>query len=108
MTKPRIAGNSILWKIIAIMAGTMLIQAALLFGTVFYGGTIDELQNNAFDILGEKVSGRKSDIEDNMVQRWSNLTEPVEMINSGFSRKTERPTGTWKTIRSWPPRPSPQ
>ena len=86
MTKPRIARNSILWKIIAIMAGTMLIQAALLFGTVFYGGTIDELQNNAFDILGEKVSGRKSDIEDNMVQRWSNLSEPVEMINSEISR----------------------
>lgn len=63
----------------------MLIQAVLFFGTFWFGGSIERLNNNAFDILNERVINRKNYIENYMVQRWSNVKGAFESVNNKVS-----------------------
>lgn len=68
-----------------VLLPTLLItfaQAVLFYGVFAVGGTMDRLLNNAYDMFAEKVSGRKSDLENEMVQRWSNLKESVGSVES--------------------------
>ncbi|MEG1593906.1 MAG: diguanylate phosphodiesterase, partial [Oscillibacter sp.] len=59
---------------------------SLLVGTIFFGGMTGQLRDNAFDILGERVSGRRDNLAGEMVRRWSNLGESVDNINREAAR----------------------
>ena len=71
---------SILRKILAPLLVIMTLQAGLIYGSLVFGGTVSQLKNNMFDIFSEKVSNRRNQLENDMVQRWSNLSESVENI----------------------------
>jgi diguanylate cyclase (GGDEF)-like protein len=71
---------SILRKILAPLLVVMTLQAGLIYGSLVFGGTVSQLKNNMFDIFAEKVSSRSSHLENDMIQRWSNLSESVENI----------------------------
>ena len=60
----------------------MVIQAILFSFVILWGGTIEQLNNNALDILNERVINRKNYLENEMIQRWSNVDESVKSINS--------------------------
>lgn len=73
--------QSILTKMLLSMLLSLLLMFALLTGAIFGGGMTGQLRDNAFGILGERVSGRRDNLAGEMVQRWSNLGESVENIN---------------------------
>ncbi|MFR1519225.1 MAG: EAL domain-containing protein [Clostridia bacterium] len=70
--------STIFRKILLSMLAIVLIQSALIYGVIIYGGTLVELENNSFDIFGEKVVSRKNNLENEMLQRWSELSAAVD------------------------------
>ena len=57
-------GNrSIIRKIFTPMIIVMVIQAILFSFVILWGGTIEQLNNNALDILNERVINRKNYLE---------------------------------------------
>lgn len=78
--KPR--GRSILATLFRPLAVLLLALILLMGGVLFYGGIIGRLDQNALDILGERVKNRKSYLETEMVGKWSALDLTVSRINS--------------------------
>ncbi|MEG0378244.1 MAG: diguanylate phosphodiesterase, partial [Eubacterium sp.] len=74
--------RSIIKKLFVPMIIVMVVQALLFFMVILWGGTIEELNNNALDILNERVINRKNYLENEMIQRWSNMDESVKSIGS--------------------------
>ncbi|MEG0804063.1 MAG: diguanylate phosphodiesterase, partial [Pygmaiobacter sp.] len=77
---------SILTKMLLSMLLSLVLMFTLLSGTIFFGGMTEQLRVNAFDILDERVAGRRDNLEGEMVQRWSNLGESVQDINRESAR----------------------
>lgn len=65
--------NSILRKILIPLLAVMLLQTGLSCGAIIFGGTVSRMKENAFTILGEKVSNRGNILQTDMIERWSNL-----------------------------------
>ncbi|MEG2007636.1 MAG: EAL domain-containing protein [Oscillospiraceae bacterium] len=78
--------KSILTKMLVSMLLSLLLMFALLSGTIFFGGVTRQLRTNAFDIFGERVSGRRDNLNGEMLQRWTNLGESVQDINKQAAR----------------------
>ena len=72
--------HTILIKILIPLLLAMLVQAGLIFSVILFGGTTSQLKANAYDILSERVISRKNDLENEMVQRWSNVYGPMQAI----------------------------
>lgn len=70
--------STIFRKILISMLIIVLIQSVLIYGAIIYGGSLTELEKNSFDIFGEKVISRKNNLENEMLQRWSELSAAVE------------------------------
>lgn len=60
----------------------MLVQTILFCGSIYFGGTLDRLNQNSADILNERVINRKSYLENEMLQRWANLSSGAQAINT--------------------------
>ena len=74
--------GSIMKKILVPLIILMIIQGCLFCGTILFGGTIEQLNYNAFEILNERVINRKNYIQNEMIQRWSNVEDTVAAVNS--------------------------
>lgn len=59
----------------------MLVQAGIFLITIFGAGTIAQLENNSFAILNERVINRKNYLQNEMIQRWSNIRPTVDCVN---------------------------
>lgn len=82
MLKSILIRKSIARKILLPMVWVLLLQSFIFAGTILYGGTIDHLEENSYNILNEQVSSRRNYIQNEMIQRWSNLAEYTEIINT--------------------------
>lgn len=82
MKKFFIKNNSIAKKMLIPLSAVLLIQAIWFGCTILWGGTIKQLNKNAFDILNERVINRKNYLQNEMIQRWSNLDDSVVSIHS--------------------------
>lgn len=71
-------------------------QAGLIYSVILFGGTTSQLKANAYDILSEKVISRKNDLENEMIQRWSNVHGPMQTI---LDRIDAVLTGQWDRPR---------
>ncbi|MEG1618028.1 MAG: EAL domain-containing protein [Eubacterium sp.] len=72
--------QSIMKKLFIPMIIVMVIQTLLFSCVILWGGTIDNLNKNALDILNERVINRKNYLENEMAQRYSNIDESVKKI----------------------------
>lgn len=76
--------KSILQKFMIPILSIMLAQT-ILFACIFlFGGTINSLDNNSFDILTERTLSRKNYLENSMLH-WANLEKAENEINSAVS-----------------------
>ncbi len=74
--KKRWGGERSLFRQMLIFLLAILLIQSLLYLSVFSGGGIlDETEDNAFSILMERTANRKLYLENEMVQRWSNMKE---------------------------------
>ena len=73
MQKERHRSVTIRKKLLIPMAAVLILQAVLFSTTLLWGGTIEQLDRNAMDILSERVESRKNYLQNEMIQRWTNL-----------------------------------
>lgn len=66
--------RSIFQRILLPLMIIIIAQSVLFAGLVLWGGTMDRLNNNAADILSERVLGRKNYLQNEMIQSWSHLS----------------------------------
>lgn len=74
--------KSILRRLMIPMTFLIMLQIFVMGGIIFYGGFVEQLEQNAIDILAERVSNRGNYLQDEMCSRWSNVNYAVETINS--------------------------
>ncbi len=72
----------------------LLIQDVLFLSTIIFGGTIQSLEKNAFDIFNERVSARKNYLQSEMIHRWSNIGATQEKINLRIQHSLRQFAGT--------------
>lgn len=75
MRKIGLKRNSIITRLLLSMLAVLLIHTSILAANIRHGGTIDELNKNSVDILNEKVLNRKNHVQNEMIQRRSNITK---------------------------------
>ena len=73
--------KTILRKMMVPMVVVLLLQACMFLGVLLFGGTLQQLNQNAVEILNERVINRKNYLENEIIQYWSGLDESVEYIN---------------------------
>ncbi|MFQ8600316.1 MAG: hypothetical protein ACLSAP_06850 [Oscillospiraceae bacterium] len=78
--------QTILRKMMVPMVAVLLLQACMFLGVLLFGGTLRQINQNAVDILNERVINRKNYLENEMIQYWSVLDESVEYVNSVTAR----------------------
>lgn len=81
--------NSIMRKLLIPMMIVLIVQATIFVVTILFGGTIEQINRNSFDILNERVINRKNYIENEMVQRWSKFEDIDERLNKTVSQVLE-------------------
>ena len=83
---PKQRHTTLLRGIIVPILSVMILQTGLVYGAIVLGGSVSQLESNAFSILGERVAGRASNLETSMVQNWSNVNSTQatleELVNS--------------------------
>lgn len=77
--------NNIFRRILIPLLILAVAQAGLIYGAVQASGSIQELEHNSFDIFRERVAGRKTEFENSMIQRWSDLEEPMSRLDKTLS-----------------------
>ena len=95
-----VKNNSIMLKMFIPMLAVMLIQAGLFTGAILWGGTIGQLNQNAYDIINQRVINRKNYLQNEMIQRWSNVQVTVDSINSATDKVLEEYGQNYLDIRS--------
>lgn len=72
--------NTIFKKILMPLMLIMALQLCIVYGGIYLGGTVREMENNSLDILAERTQSRANMLESEMVGRWSRLESTAEAI----------------------------
>lgn len=81
----RLHRNSILYRVLALMFGTLLVMFSILYGVIFFGGVTEQLRQNSFDILGERVTNRENNLESDMLRRWANVEDSASFVEESVN-----------------------
>ena len=82
--------HSIMRRMWIPLSFVMILQSVLFDRSILGGGTIDRLEQNRFEILNERVTNRKNYLENEMIQRWSDLAAAETLINQKVSNMLEQ------------------
>lgn len=66
----------------------MFFQSAIFYVATVHGGVIDALNQNASDILTERVINRKNEVETQFNTKWSNMDTCIERIDAAYNTVT--------------------
>jgi diguanylate cyclase (GGDEF)-like protein len=102
MIKKGFKRNSIMVRLLFSMLAVLLIQTFLFAGNIWYGGTIEELNNNSVDLLEKRVFSRKNYLQNEMIQRWSNLSKFEHDIQTAMDSYLEEKEITLSTLKQEP------
>lgn len=69
------------------MISVVLIQVIMLIIVTFSSGIIEILERNSFDILNQTIESKSKNVENEMIQHWSNITESESIINDTIMNK---------------------
>ena len=72
--------NTILSKLLLPVIAVMLAQSLLYLALFWQGGVVSHANENAYDILNERVSNRKQYIENEMLHKWINFRDSEEKV----------------------------
>ena len=77
-------------KLIKTMMIVLLVQV-ILFGIAIFGGnTVENISNEYLNILDNRVLVRKNDMQEEMLQRWSNIRGFQEYIEDEYKKSGAR------------------
>lgn len=94
--------KTILRRLLLPIVAVMLAQAFLYILVFWKGGVVNHADQNAYDILNERVLGRKQYIENEMVHRWSNLHEHETAILATIERTLQENGASLEDIKNDP------
>lgn len=77
--------RSIIDRTLLTMIIVVLIQSVIFTVTLLHSDIVAKTSQNAFDTLNEKVTNRRTYIENDMVQRWSNLESKASLMSDKIS-----------------------
>ena len=72
------------------LIAVVLLQAAISFGTVFWSGTTDMLDEYSVGILSQTVENRRIILENHMIQDWSAVSEEVAQAGEALEAILDR------------------
>ncbi len=75
----------------------MFLQAIIFYFAAVYGGMEESLNQNAADILSERLNNRKNEIETQFNDRWANLSDCEREIDRIY-RQLERQAGDYPFV----------
>lgn len=78
-------GKSFLFRVSTFLIATLVFQCALFAAFLFQGGVLNQLDQNAVDIFDEQISNRTNYLENDMLQRWSELEWTQNMVEATVS-----------------------
>ncbi len=78
----------------------VVMQAVLSFGTVIFGGTFSALRNYSIDRLKQVTETRQIILENQMVQKWSAISEEYETANQTLDALLSEHDTTFDTFFS--------
>lgn len=93
----KIRSNSIAFKLGVAFVISMVVQSILLSVLLICGGVIKESKANAYEIFYEKVSGRASNLENEMNNVWINFEHYSEQIRRYFTERDMEAAHTEKS-----------
>ena len=73
--KSRRSSSSIFARMLIFLLAILLLQTTLYLAAFFGGDILKEMENSAFSSLRERTANRRMYLENEMVQRWSNVKE---------------------------------
>ncbi len=65
----------------------MILQTGLFFATVMWGGMAERLNQNAFDVMNQRVAGRRDYLQNEMLLRWSGFSDSDQVIRMAIERR---------------------
>lgn len=77
--------NSLLFKLTAFGAGMVVMQSTLLMAVLILGGVLEETRLNAYENFNHRVKERKSYLELEMKNRWTNIDPFINQISMKLS-----------------------
>ena len=90
--------HSIMRRMWIPLSFVMILQSVLFGGSILWGGTIDRLEQNSFEILNERGTNRKNYLENEMIQRWSDLAAAETLINQKVSNMLEQNQAVYSAL----------
>ncbi|MCC2864937.1 MAG: EAL domain-containing protein [Clostridiales Family XIII bacterium] len=81
-SKIRNTESPLVKRLIIPMGVLVILEILLLVGSIFAGGLTSSLDQNAKDILQQKVASRATYLQNEMVESWSNVGLTVESVNA--------------------------
>lgn len=92
--------GSIFRRIFIPVMSVLLVQALLYIGFFQFSGLLEQSTTDSFDTLNERVDTRKTYLENEMNQRWSNLREVETMILAQIAEGLEENGATIGDIQT--------
>lgn len=90
--------NTILSKLLLPVIAVMLAQSLLYLALFWQGGVVSHANENAYDILDERVANRKQYIQNEMLHKWINFRDSEEKILNTISDSLTRRHATYEDI----------
>ena len=78
----------------------VLVEIVLMTGSYWFLGINEQLDKNARDILIQQTENRKSYLENEMIQKWSNLTTISQTINESTQKLIDQNEISLQTLDS--------
>ncbi|MDD2979750.1 MAG: ATP-binding protein [Hespellia sp.] len=88
MKEKKKRSHSLFKKIIIPLIVVMLLQSGIFFGATFYGGISDTLNQNAEDVLTERVINQQRNLETKFITQWTNFSASVGSIGQIYEQVT--------------------
>lgn len=87
MIRLNLKSSSIRRKMLVPIIVAMILQMGLFFATIMWGGMAERLNQNAFDMMNQRVAGRRDYLQNEMLQRWSGFSDSAQVIRMAIERR---------------------
>ena len=89
MVERKQKGKSILTYILIPFCALIIVEAFVFIGILVLSGIRGQMEKNAYDIVKERVSTRKTDLQSDMLVSWTDIDELQIYINETVSKLSD-------------------
>ncbi len=94
--------RTMLLRLLLAMLSVAIIQSVLFIAILEMRGTLEQLDHSAFDTFNERVSSVESSMENEMLQRWANISTQAELLGASLSQYLNEHQLTYEQLKDSP------